>query len=276
MLEYDDVANQQRQLVYEQRRELMESDDISETIQSFRESVLNTVFHQYIPPQSVEEEWDLAGLEEGLFHTYGVHLPVQQWLEEDASLHEETLKEKLWDTLEAYYRDKEAQVGADVMREFEKVVALQTLDTQWKDHLAAMDHLKEGIHLRSMAQRQPIQEYKREAFGMFEELLERFKHEVVGLLYKVQVRAESDVEEFEETRSEPEELQYQHPTAEGAVASAEAVADDGGHRGPDLAPEDEDELRPQTFQREGRKVGRNEPCPCGSGKKYKQCCGKAS
>ncbi|MEF8793422.1 preprotein translocase subunit SecA [Thiohalorhabdus sp.] len=275
LLEYDDVANQQRQLVYEQRRELMESDDISETIGGFRESVLNTVFHQHIPPQSVEEEWDLAGLEEGLFHTYGVHLPVRQWLEEDTSLHEETLKEKLWDTLEAYYQDKEAQVGADVMREFEKVVALQTLDTQWKDHLAAMDHLKEGIHLRSMAQRQPIQEFKREAFGMFEELLERFKHEVVGLLYKVQVRAESDVEEFEETRSEPEELQYQHPTAEGAVASAEPVAADGAHPKPDFAPEDEEELRPQTFQREGRKVGRNEPCPCGSGKKYKQCCGKA-
>jgi preprotein translocase subunit SecA len=274
LLEYDDVANQQRQLVYDQRRHLMEADDISDTIHGFRENVLDSVFHQYIPPSSVEEEWDTEGLEEGLFHTYGVHLPVRQWLEEDPALHEETLKQKLWDTLEAQYREKESQVGSQVMREFEKVVALQTLDTQWKDHLAAMDHLKEGIHLRSMAQRQPIQEYKREAFGMFEELLERFKQEVVELLYKVQVRAEADVEEFEETRSEPADIQYQHPTAEGAVA-AEAVAADGAHGEP-AAPEAEPEEAPQTFQREGRKVGRNEPCPCGSGKKYKQCCGKAS
>ena len=273
LLEYDDVANQQRQLVYEQRRHLMEADDISDTVAAFRENVLDSVFHQYIPPGSVEEEWDTAGLEEGLFHTYGVHLPVRQWLEEDAGLHEETLKQKLWEVLDSHYRDKESQVGPDVMREFEKVVALQTLDTQWKDHLAAMDHLKEGIHLRSMAQRQPIQEYKREAFGMFEELLERFKQEVVELLYKVQVRAESDVEELEETRSEPADIQYQHPTAEGAVAS-EAVAADGGHAAPEALPEEE--AAPQPFQREGRKVGRNEPCPCGSGKKYKQCCGKAS
>ncbi|HKJ71922.1 MAG TPA: preprotein translocase subunit SecA [Gammaproteobacteria bacterium] len=275
LLEYDDVANQQRQLVYEQRRHLMESDDISDTVEAFRENVLDAVFHQYVPPASVEEEWDTAGLEEGLYHTYGVQIPVRQWLEEDSSLHEETLKERLWETLEAQYRDKESQVTSEVMREFEKVVALQVLDTQWKDHLAAMDHLKEGIHLRSMAQRQPIQEYKREAFGMFEELLERFKVEVVGLLYKVQVRAESDVEELEETRSEPADIQYQHPTAEGAVAS-EAVAAAGGHGEPAPAQAGEQEAPAQPFQREGRKVGRNEPCPCGSGKKYKQCCGKAS
>ena len=275
LLDYDDVANQQRQLVYEQRRHLMESDDISDTVEAFRENVLDAVFHQYVPPASVEEEWDTAGLEEGLYHTYGVQIPVRQWLEEDSSLHEETLKERLWETLEAQYRDKESQVTSEVMREFEKVVALQVLDTQWKDHLAAMDHLKEGIHLRSMAQRQPIQEYKREAFGMFEELLERFKVEVVGLLYKVQVRAESDVEELEETRSEPADIQYQHPTAEGAVAS-EAVAAAGGHGEPAPAQAGEQEAPAQPFQREGRKVGRNEPCPCGSGKKYKQCCGKAS
>jgi len=275
LLEYDDVANQQRQLIYEQRRHLMESDDISDTVEAFRENVLDAVFHQYVPPASVEEEWDTAGLEEGLYHTYGVQIPVRQWLEEDSSLHEETLKERLWETLEAQYRDKESQVTSEVMREFEKVVALQVLDTQWKDHLAAMDHLKEGIHLRSMAQRQPIQEYKREAFGMFEELLERFKVEVVGLLYKVQVRAESDVEELEETRSEPADIQYQHPTAEGAVAS-EAVAAAGGHGEPAPAQAGEQEAPAQPFQREGRKVGRNEPCPCGSGKKYKQCCGKAS
>jgi len=269
LLEYDDVANQQRQLIYEQRRHLMETDDISDTVEAFREEVLDSVFHQYVPPQSVEEEWDTAGLEDGLFHTFGVHLPVRQWLEADPNLHEETLKLRLWDTLTEQYREKEVQVGPEVMREFEKVVALQVLDTQWKDHLSAMDHLKEGIHLRGYAQRQPLQEYKREAFSMFEQLLERFKQEVVELLYKAQVRAEQDVEAFEEERAEPHDLQYQHPTAEGAVAS-EAVEPDGGH-----GPEEEAEA-PQTVRREGRKVGRNEPCPCGSGKKYKQCCGKAS
>jgi preprotein translocase subunit SecA len=269
LLEYDDVANQQRQLIYEQRRHLMETDDISDTVAAFREEVLDGVFHQYVPPQSVEEEWDTAGLEDGLFHTFGMHLPVRRWLEEDPELHEETLKQRLWDAITEQYQEKEASVGPGVMREFEKVVALQVLDTQWKDHLSAMDHLKEGIHLRGYAQRQPLQEYKREAFSMFEQLLERFKQEVVELLYKVQVRAEQDVEAFEEERSEPHDLQYQHPTAEGAVAS-EAVEPEGGH-----LPEEAAEA-PQTVRREGRKVGRNEPCPCGSGKKYKQCCGKAS
>ena len=271
LLEYDDVANQQRQLIYDQRRHLMETDDISDTVEAFREATLDSVFHQYVPPQSVEEEWDVSGLEEGLFHTFGQHFPVAQWLEEDPELHEETLKQRLWDALTEQYRAKEASVGPEVMREFEKVVALQVLDTQWKDHLSAMDHLKEGIHLRGYAQRQPLQEYKREAFTMFEELLERFKHEVVELLYKVQVRAEQDVEAFESERTEPHDLEYQHPTAEGAVAT-DPVGPQGSHA---AEPEPEAEA-PQPVRREGRKVGRNEPCPCGSGKKYKQCCGKAS
>ncbi len=273
LLEYDDVANQQRQVIYDQRRHLMETDDISDTVEGFRESVLDGVFHQYVPPSSVEEEWDTAGLEDGLFHTFGLHLPVRQWLEEDSGLYEETLRQKLWDAVTDYYREKEARLGADVMRDLEKVVALQVLDSQWKDHLLAMDHLKEGIHLRGYAQRQPLQEYKREAFLMFEDLLERFKQEVVELLYKVQVRAESDLEVLEEDRSEPAGLQYQHPTAEGAVAS-EAVGAAGGHGGPAAGGGEAE--RPQPFRREGPKVGRNEPCPCGSGKKYKQCCGKAS
>ncbi|KPV39492.1 preprotein translocase subunit SecA [Thiohalorhabdus denitrificans] len=272
LLEYDDVNNQQRQLIYEQRRELMESEDISDTVEAFREAVLDSVFHQHIPPQSVEEEWDTAGLEEGLYHTFGLHLPVRQWLEEDPDLHEEPLKQKLWEAITDFYREKEASVGPQVMREFEKVVALQVLDTQWKDHLAAMDHLKEGIHLRGYAQRQPVQEYKREAFSMFEALLDRFKQEVVELLYKVQVRAESDLEAFEEDASEPADMEYQHPTAEGAVAS-EVVGSEGGHA---ARAEAEPAEEPQTVRREGRKVGRNEPCPCGSGKKYKQCHGKAS
>ena len=274
LLEYDDVANQQRQLIYDQRHHIMEADDISETVASFREAALENVFHQHIPPGSVEEEWDVEGLEEGLFHTFGLHFPIRQWLEEDPHLHEEPLKQHLHEVVTEAYREKEEAVGASVMREFEKVVALQVLDSQWRDHLANMDHLKEGIHLRGYAQRQPVQEYKREAFTLFEELLERIKHEVVALLYKVEVQAESDVETLEEERAEPTDLHYQHPTAEGDVAT-DAVAPDGRH-----VPEEPDagEAGPEagTVRREGRKVGRNEPCPCGSGRKYKQCCGKAS
>ncbi len=280
LLEYDDVANQQRQLIYDQRRYLMEADDVSDTIETFREEVLDTVFHQHIPPGSVEEEWDTEGLEEGLFHVFGMHLPVRQWLEEDSSLYEETLKDKIWQALTDYYREKEASVGTEVMREFEKVVTLQVLDNQWKDHLAAMDHLKEGIHLRGYAQRQPVQEYKREAFSLFENLLERFKREVVELLYKVQVRAESDVEDLEESRSEPAEVEYQHPSAEGAVASEpaqqEAAQPQTAQAAAAAEPLADEEARPQPYRREGRKIGRNESCPCGSGRKYKQCCGKAS
>jgi len=280
LLEYDDVANQQRQLIYDQRRYLMEADDVSDTIETFREEVLDAVFHQHIPPGSVEEEWDTEGLEEGLFHVYGMHLPVRQWLEEDPSLYEETLKDKIWQALSDYYREKEASVGTEVMREFEKVVTLQVLDNQWKDHLAAMDHLKEGIHLRGYAQRQPVQEYKREAFSLFENLLERFKREVVELLYKVQVRAESDVEDLEESRSEPAEVEYQHPSAEGAVASQaaqqEAAQPETAQAAPAAEPLPDEGSRPQPYRREGRKIGRNESCPCGSGRKYKQCCGKAS
>ncbi len=279
LLEYDDVANQQRQLIYEQRRHLMEAEDISETIEAFRESVLDSVFHQHIPPQSVEEEWDTKGLEEALFHVFGMHLPVRQWLEENPNLYEETLKGSLWKALTDYYREKEASVGSEVMRELEKVATLQVLDTQWKDHLAAMDHLKEGIHLRGYAQRQPVQEYKREAFTLFESLLERFKQEVVELLYKVQIHAESDVEELEEARSSPGEIEYQHPSAERAVASesAEAApAQAAAQAAPASQSIVEEEPRPQPYRRQGRKIGRNEACPCGSGKKYKQCCGKAS
>ena len=249
----------------------MESDDISETVEAFRETVMDSVFHQHILPHSVEEEWDTAGLEEGLYHTFGLHFPVRQWLEDDPNLHEETLKQKLWEEITGFYREKEAEVGSEVMREFEKLVALQVLDGQWKDHLAAMDHLKEGIHLRGYAQKQPIQEFKREAFNMFEELLDRFKQEVVELLYKVQVHAESDLEAFEEER-EPAGMEFQHPTAEGAVASEDL----GGYGAPEGQGETEVLDRPQTFRREGPKVGRNEPCPCGSGKKYKHCHGKAS
>jgi preprotein translocase subunit SecA len=276
LLEYDDVANQQRQIIYEQRHHLMEADDISDTIEAFREEVLEDVVSQHIPPGSVEEEWDVAGLEEALYGTFGLHLPVSEWLEADTELDEEGLKARLHEAVTQAYRDKEARVGSEVMRELEKVVTLQVLDTQWKDHLAAMDHLKEGIHLRGYAQRQPLQEYKREAFSLFEELLSRIRHESIELVYKVQVQAEGDVEELEGSRSQPSEMAFSHPTAEGALAT-DPVTSSGGHpAAPGEPPQAEPVAEtPETVRRE-RKVGRNEPCPCGSGKKYKHCCGRAA
>ncbi len=263
LLEYDDVANDQRRVIYEQRAELMASEDVSEMLKGIREDVVSGVIDEFIPPQTLEEQWDVAGLERVLEADFGVKLPLQQWLDEDDSLHEESLRQRILDALEQAYYEKEAQAGKEVLRHFEKAVMLKVLDEQWKDHLATMDHLRQGIHLRGYAQKNPKQEYKREAFELFSAMLERFKREVVEILSKVQVRAEDDVAAVEEQRRHDEKelpVSYQHeelpPATGGSPVTAEAEAEH------------------QPFVREGRKIGRNEPCPCGSGKKYKQCHGR--
>lgn len=258
LLEYDDVANDQRKVIYEQRNELMALDDISDTMKTIRADVVNGVISGFVPPNSLEEQWDVPGLEEALEHEFGQKMPVQQWLDSDDSLHEETLRKRILDEIEASYAAKEEIAGASVLRHFEKAVMLQVLDTQWKDHLAAMDHLRQGIHLRGYAQKNPKQEYKREAFEMFTLLLGRIKTEVVGILSKVQVQGEADVEAVEEQRRTQGEMQYQHPNA----SATESETPEGEQQAP--------------FVREGTKVGRNDPCPCGSGKKYKQCHGRLS
>ena len=262
LLEYDDVANDQRKVIYEQRNDLMNSDDISETIGSVRADVLDGVISVHIPPQSLEEQWDVAGLEEALREEFNLKLDVQGWLDADDELHEEPLRKRILEALEQAYADKEAMAGAEVMRHFEKAVMLQVLDSQWKEHLAAMDYLRQGIHLRSYAQKQPKQEYKREAFEMFNQLLDRIKHDVVSVLSKVEVRAQDDVVAVEEQRRAQGEMQFQHAQAAAA----------GGVGGESMPAQDDEAHTP--FVREGRKVGRNEPCPCGSGKKYKHCHGK--
>lgn len=258
LLEYDDVANDQRRVVYEQRNELLEEGDISETISAIRGDVINAAIDQYIPPQSLAEMWDIPGLEERLKNDFMVELPIAKWLEEDNKLYEERLRERIGEEIETAYKQKEEMVGAQVLRQFEKAVMLQSLDQHWKDHLAAMDHLRQGIHLRGYAQKNPKQEYKRESFELFSEMLENLKVDVVGVLSKVQVRAEEDVEKVEEQhrRSEQAPRQYQHE--ESAPVGGEAP------QGAAVAARTEP------------KVGRNEPCPCKSGKKYKQCCGKLS
>ncbi len=264
LLDYDDVANDQRKVIYEQRNEIMVSEDVSDTIQAIRADVINGLINTYIPPQSLEEQWDVAGLEEAL-EQFGMQLKISTWLEEDHDLHEETLRQRILDAAEQVYAEKEAYAGAGVMRHFEKAVMLQVLDAMWKDHLAAMDHLRQGIHLRGYAQKNPIQEYKRDAFGMFAQLLDKIKHEVISILTRVKVRAEEDVQAVEEQRRAQVPMRFEH-----AQVPAMAV---GGAEGAGVAGDEESHT---PFVREGRKVGRNEPCPCGSGKKYKQCHGQVS
>ena len=263
LLDYDDVANDQRKVIYEQRNDIMASDDISDTIKTIRIDVLNGIIDSYVPPQSLEEQWDVAGLEEAL-EQMGVPLPVTTWLEEDHDLHEEILRRRILEAVEKAYAEKEAQTGAGVMRHFEKAVMLQVLDSMWKEHLAAMDYLRQGIGLRGYAQKNPIQEYKREAFDLFTQLLNKIKTEVISILTRVRVRAEEDVQAVEQQRRSNVTMRYEHAEA----ATATAMAAGGG----DVAAEDDESHTP--YVREGRKIGRNEPCPCGSGKKYKQCHGR--
>ncbi|WP_123247294.1 preprotein translocase subunit SecA [Aeromonas dhakensis] len=259
LLEFDDVANDQRKVVYEQRNELLDTSDISETIHVIRDDVYGAIIDEYIPPQSLEEMWDVPGLEARLKSDFALDLPLQQWLAEDDKLYEEKLRERILDEATKLYAHKEELVGKEVLRNFEKAVMLQTLDGLWKEHLAAMDHLRQGIHLRGYAQKNPKQEYKRESFDLFTQMLETLKRDVVSILSRVQVQ-ERDVEAMEEQQRQQAEAAprtYTHATADNQ-----------------LADEEQAEAGPVTFVRDEQKVGRNDPCPCGSGKKYKHCHGQ--
>jgi preprotein translocase subunit SecA len=268
LLEFDDVANDQRKVIYEQRNELMAAGDVSEMIQGIRQSVIDSVVSQYILPESIDEQWDISGLREALASEFGIQLDIAGWLESDETLHEETLRERIIGAIETAYKEKEALVSPEVMRHFEKAAMLQVLDFQWKEHLAMMDHLRQGIHLRGYAQQNPKQEFKREAFELFQEMLERIKHDVITLLSTVQVRTQSDVEAVEHQRRATSAVEYQH-------AAANAMTEGGDEAEVSAASSDVPEAK-APYVRDGRKVGRNEPCPCGSGKKYKHCHGKLS
>ncbi|MGE6120539.1 preprotein translocase subunit SecA [Aeromonas media] len=260
LLEFDDVANDQRKVVYEQRNELLDTNDISDTIHVIRDDVYGAVIDEYIPPQSLEEMWDVPGLEARLKSDFALDLPLQQWLAEDDKLYEEKLRERILEEATKLYAHKQELVGVDVLRNFEKAVMLQTLDGLWKEHLAAMDHLRQGIHLRGYAQKNPKQEYKRESFDLFTQMLETLKRDVVSILSRVQVQ-ERDVEAMEEQQRQQAEAAprtYTHAAAENQLADEETQAD----------------AAPVTFVRDEQKVGRNDPCPCGSGKKYKHCHGQ--
>ncbi len=259
LLEYDDVANDQRKEVYSLRNELMSVDDVSEQIRTIRAEVLQEVIDTYIAPQSLDEMWDVAGLEQALSQEFGLNCEVSRWLEADDTLHEEPLRQRVLERLETQYSDKEHKVGPDLMRHVEKAIMLQVLDTTWKEHLAAMDYLRQSVGLRGYAQKNPKQEYKREAFEMFQALIERFKREIIGILSKVNVRAPEDVDAVEAQRRRQAKVNYLHAQA----SAMDAESPDDGRDAPRM-----------PYVRATRKIGRNEPCPCGSGKKFKQCHGR--
>jgi preprotein translocase subunit SecA len=271
VLEYDDVANDQRREVYQQRNELLDADDISDTIQSIRRDVAQELISRYIPPGSLEEQWDVAGLREALQHEFGLELALHEWLETETDLDEASLRERIIARLEADHAAKEELAGSEAMRRFEKAVMLQVLDHHWKEHLAAMDYLRQGIGLRGFAQKNPKQEFKREAFEMFAEMLERMKAEVVRVIARVQVQTEADAEavEAENQSADEAEVEYRHAAARSPVAEAEPAA-----AGATAAAEAEAPAAAEPYVRGERKMGRNEACWCGSGRKYKHCHGK--
>ncbi|MFK7955788.1 MAG: preprotein translocase subunit SecA [Lysobacterales bacterium] len=272
LLDFDDVANDQRKVIYEQRNDLMDAEEIEAAIADIKHDVFAEEFHQFVPPGSVDEQWDVSGLEKALVGEFGADLPVAQWLEEDDSLDEAGLKEKVLEGLQNYFSEKEQQTGVEVMRNFEKAVMLHVLDQLWKDHLANMDYLRQGIHLRGYAQKQPKQEYKRESFQLFAELLDRIKREVVKILARVKIQAPEDVDALDEQRRSQAPVEYQHAQAQAATAGTPPPdATPGGS----AMPSQQGGAPPvQQVVRDGEKVGRNDPCPCGSEKKYKHCHGR--
>ena len=257
LLEYDDVANDQRKVIYQQRNELLDAADIADTIVAMRQGVIHDLFREYVPAESVEEQWHLGGLEAALNADLTLKLPVAQWVKDDPKLNDDDLLKRILDAADAAYEEKVARVDLAAWRGFERNVMLQSLDTHWREHLAALDHLRQGIHLRGYAQKNPKQEYKREAFELFETLLNTIRQEVTRILTTVEIRSEAQIEAAEQIHPQVENVQYHHADYEEALANAAAP-----------------EKKPQPQERALPKVGRNDPCPCGSGKKYKHCHGK--
>lgn len=270
LLEYDDVANDQRKVIYRQRDYLLEADSIAETIVDIGHRVIDQTINIYIPPHSMEEEWDVSGLEERLANDFHLNVAVKDWLEKDEKLDEEQLRARIVAAFDEFYKNKTTEIGPDIMRQFEKAVMLQTLDTSWREHLAAMDYLRQGIHLRGYAQKNPKQEYKRESFELFAQLLDKINFEVISALCKFEVKMEQDVQQIEADRRQAmnnQQIEYKH----AEVIPLHRNRDDG-----ELAVQEEEQLAlaNPTFTRGAPKIGRNDTCPCGSGRKYKQCHGK--
>ncbi len=262
LLDYDNVANDQRKVIYQQRDEILAAVDIEEQVKGILEDAIAARFYEFIRPGSIEEQWDVEGLQEALKADFELDFPIQAWLDEDSKLHEETLLDKIVEEAGRVYAAKEALYGSELMRQIERDLMLQIVDNHWKEHLAAMDYLRQSIGLRGYAQKDPKQEYKREAFDMFQNLLERIKHDVASVLFRLQIQGEQDLPQHPSEEEAESQMQFSHPDAESALGEGEAE----NPRVPDPTP----------FKRDTPKVGRNDPCPCGSGKKYKHCHGKLS
>ncbi len=264
LLEYDDVANEQRKVIYHQRSELMEADEIGDSVTEIRAEVIDNVFDEFFPPNSIEEQWDANGLQQVLGAEFGTTVDVQRWLNEDSTLSVEGIRERVHKAVDETFVAREKEIGSEMLRQLEKAVMLQQLDFDWKEHLAALDYLRQGIGLRGYGQKNPKQEYKREAFEMFADMLDTVKREAVSKLARMRIRSEEEIEKLEEERRQAEALKFQHAAAPGLGSDQPAQ----GAVTPAAGQE--------TFRRDQPKVGRNQPCPCGSGKKYKHCHGKLS
>ena len=261
LLEYDDVANDQRKVIYSQRNELLETDDVSQGIAGMHAQVLNETINMHMPPGSMAEQWDVNGLTQALSGEFLLDCPIQQWLDEDERLDEQGVRDRVVQMGADVYAQKVALAGEANIRHFERAILLQSLDTHWREHLAAMDHLRQGIHLRGYAQKNPKQEYKREAFELFERMLSTITNEVAKVTLTVQIRSEADVEAVDQQEPAVSNVQYHHADYDEALGSGDEEQAQGGQ---------------QPQQRQFPKVGRNDPCPCGSGKKYKHCHGALS
>ena len=279
LLDYDNVSNEQRKIIYDERNTLMAKDDISETIVSARAAVIEAVIDRYIIPQSLSEQWDIDGLEKGISDEFGITIPIGKWLEDDSELHEESLRRELERKIDQEYQNKVEAAGASAVRHVEKAVMLKVLDEQWKEHLSNMDHLRQGIGLRGYAQKNPKQEYKREAFEMFTSMLDRVKHDTITVLSKVQVQRENELASLSQSQPKKNDERHEYLHPEMSLSSSQEKSsnktDETNRVGSEFPSKNEKrQSNPQPFVRVSPKVGRNEPCPCGSGKKYKQCHGK--
>ena len=261
LLEYDDVANDQRKVIYQQRDDLLKADSIEQAIRDMRLDVLENVFRQYVPAGSLDEQWDIEGLETTLANEFGEALPIQQWIDEDDHLYDAKILERIVEHLEHAYDAKVEQVGAEIARRYEKEIMLMVLDRHWKEHLAAMDFLRQGIGLRGYAQKNPVQEYKRESFQMFSSMLDSIKVEAITILTRIRVQSEEQVEALEQSRADSPDIKMQHDEAESVLNPGQS---------------EDQSAQQQPYVRKDKKLGRNEPCWCGSGKKFKQCHGKLS
>jgi preprotein translocase subunit SecA len=271
ILDYDNVANDQRRVIYQQRDEILERDDLSNSVERIRDDVVVNLVHGFMPPDSIEDQWDLEGLEQTLAQEFRLPLPVRDWLKADREMHTDGVIERVQQEMAEDYRKKVEAAGVDTMRRIEKHIMLQVLDHHWKEHLASMDYLRQGIHLRGYAQVDPKQEYKREAFALFQQLLEQVQYELIRVLQNVTIQSDEEVARMEREREEEARRIASHMRLHQADLPGGNIG--LGSEGDTAAGTLEAQ---QPVVREGRKIGRNEPCPCGSGKKYKQCHGRLS